>query len=72
MIEIETIFDGKSKPSLSSEIWIIRHKYTDDTVFEYRTYQGNKRKALFNLHKHAESVLNRYIKNPEDYYILRV
>ena len=72
MTENEFVIDPKHKPSLSSEVWIIRHKYTDDTVFEYWTYQGNKKKAFFNSFKYAEAALKKYIKNPEDYYILKV
>ncbi len=66
------IFDGKSEAKLCQELWIIRHKETDETVFEYRTYQGNKKKAFFNSFKYAEEALNKYIRNPENYYILRV
>ena len=71
-MENERIFDGKSKPKLRGEIWLIKHKYTDDTVFEYRTYQGNAKKALFTSHAYAEQALKKYIRNPEDYYILKV
>lgn len=72
MTRDEMIFDGKHKPSLTNEVWIIRHKETDKTVFEYQTYQGNSKKAFFNSFRYAEMALNRYIKNPEDYYILKV
>lgn len=68
----EIIFDPKHKPKLCEEIWLIRHKETDETVFEYWTYQGNAKKAFFNSYKYAEQALNKYIRNPKDYYILKV
>lgn len=69
---MDRLWDGKSQAKMSQEVWLIRHKETDETVFEYTTYQGNKKKAFFNSFKYAEEALNKYIKNPEDYYILRV
>lgn len=69
---MDRMWDGKSEAKLCQESWIIRHKETDETVFEYRTYQGNRKKAFFNSFKYAEEALNKYIKNPENYYILRV
>lgn len=50
-------------------VWVIKHKETDEMVFEYQTYQGNKKKAFFNAPKYAEEVLKKYIRNPENYYI---
>lgn len=72
MAESEWMWDGKTEAKMCDEVWLIRHKETDETVFEYKTYQGNKKKAFFNSFKYAEQALNKYIKNPENYYILRV
>ena len=47
------MWDGKSEAKLCNEIWFIRHKLTGEIVFEYKTYQGNKKKAFFNSFKHA-------------------
>ena len=62
----------KFEAKLSQEMWIIKHKDTDEVVFEYWTYQGNRKKAFFNSFKYAEEALNKYIRNPENYYILKV
>lgn len=66
------MFDGKSEAKMSEFVWVIRHIATDEIVFEYRTYQGNKKKALFNSSDYAENALNKYIKNPENYYVCKV
>lgn len=70
-MENELILDGKHDPKLCVDVWLIKHKQTDATVFEYRTYQGNAKKALFTQHRYAEEALKKYIRNPEDYYILK-
>lgn len=49
--------------------WVIRNSENGDIVFSYRTYQGNVKKALFTTAKYAEEALNKYIRNPENYYI---
>lgn len=66
------MLDGKSEAKLSNEIWLIAQKDTGLIVFEYRTYQGNKKKALFNSFKYADEVLKKYIRYPELYYIFKV
>ncbi len=66
------MFDGKNEPNLCDEIWLIKHKVTGKFVFEYRTYQGNKKKAFFNSFKYAEEALKKYIKNPHKYYIVNM
>lgn len=66
------MWDGRSEAILCPEIWIIKHKQTDETVFEYRTYQGNKKKAVFNSPRYAKEALDKYIKNPDDYYVVQV
>lgn len=66
------MFDGKSEAKLCKEVWVIRHKETDEVVFEYRTYQGNRKKAFFNSLRYAEEALKKYIKNPENYYVCAV
>ena len=66
------MFDGKSEAKLCKEVWVLRHVKTDEVIFEYRTYQGNKKKALFNSFRYAEEALSKYIKNPENYYICAV
>jgi cytochrome c2 len=63
------MFDGKSEAKLCKKMWIIVHKKTGEIVFEYCTYQGNRKKAFFNSLKYAEEALNKYIKNPENYTI---
>jgi hypothetical protein len=70
--KMDRMWDGKREAKLCQELWIIRHKKTDETVFEYSTYQGNQKKAFFSSFKYAEAALNKYIKNPENYYILKV
>lgn len=57
---------------LFTELWAIQHKETGLFIFEYKTYQGNIKKALFNSVRYAEQALNKYIKNPEEYRIVRV
>ena len=64
------MWDGKSEAKLSNTIWLIKHKITGEFVFEYRTYQGNKKKAFFNSFKYAEEALNKYIKNSDMYFIV--
>lgn len=66
------MFDGRFDVKLSKEMWVIRQNETGDIVFEYRTYQGNQKKAFFNSYGYAEEALNKYIKNPEDYCICKV
>lgn len=66
------MFDGKCEPKLSNKIWLIKHKMTGEIVFEYRTYQGNKKKAFFNSFKYAEDALRKYIRNPDMYYIVSI
>lgn len=66
------MIDGKSEAKLCKLAWVIRHIATDEIVFEYRTYQGNKKKALFNSSNYAEEALKKYIKNPENYYVCAV
>lgn len=65
------VLDGKHEAKLSKEVWLIKHKDTDETVFEYRTYQGNVKKALFNSFRYAKQTLDKFIRNPENYYISR-
>lgn len=65
------MLDGKSEAKLSDGVWLIAHK-TGKTVFEYRTYQGNRKKAIFNYRECAEEALQKYIKNPEEYYVFQV
>ena len=64
------MWDGKREAKLSNAIWLIKHKITGEIVFEYGTYQGNKKKAFFNSFKYAEEALNKYIKNPDMYFIV--
>lgn len=64
------MWDGKSEAKLCNEIWFIRHKLTGEIVFEYKTYQGNKKKAFFNSFKHASEALDKYIKDPDMYFIM--
>ena len=64
------MWDGKREAKLSNTIWLIKHKITGEFVFEYRTYQGNKKKAFFNSFKYAEEALNKYIKHPDMYFIV--
>jgi hypothetical protein len=64
------MWDGKRGAKLSNTIWLIKHKITGEFVFEYSTYQGNKKKAFFNSFKYAEEALNKYIKNPDMYFIV--
>ena len=64
--------DGKSTAKLTKSAWVIRHHLTDEIVFEYKTYQGNRKKAFFNSDRYAEETLNKYIRNPENYYICKV
>ena len=64
------IFDGKSDAKLSKKIWLIKHKFTGEIVFEYRTFQGNKKKAFFNSFKHADEALKKYIRDPEMYFLV--
>ncbi|MEE0968188.1 MAG: hypothetical protein U0M06_02290 [Clostridia bacterium] len=45
---------------------------TDEIIFEYRTYQGNKKKAFFKSFRYAEEALKKYIKNPDMYYIVSI
>lgn len=66
------MWDGKSEAKRTCEIWLIEHMDTGEVVFEYRTYQGNKKKALFNSKKRAEEALQKYIKNPEHYYVFKL
>jgi hypothetical protein len=64
------MWGGKSEAKLCNTIWLIKHKITGEFVFEYRTYQGNKKKAFFNSFKYAEEALNKYIENPDMYFIV--
>lgn len=66
------MFDGKSKPTEVSECWLIKNRENGDIVFTYRTFQGNVKKGLFNSMRFAEEALNKYIANPEQYYISTV
>lgn len=66
------MWDGKSEAVLCNEIWLIKHKLTGEFVFEYRTYQGNRKKAFFNSYKYARDVLEKYIKDNEMYFIVSV
>lgn len=66
------MFDGKSEAKLCNEIWLIKHKLTGEIIFEYRTYQGNKKKAFFNAFRYAEEALEKYIRNPNMYYIVSI
>lgn len=66
------MWDGKREAKLCKEIWFIRHKLTGEIVFEYRTYQGNQKKAFFNSFRYAREVLEKYIKDPEMYFIMSV
>ena len=66
------MFDGKSKPKLCNEFWCLMHQETGEFVFEYQTYQGNKKKAFFNSYRYAEEALRKYIKNPEKYEIVSI
>ena len=66
------MLDGKSKPKEVAECWVIRSTINDDIVFTYQTYQGNVKKGLFNDYRYAEEALNKYISNPENYYICKV
>jgi hypothetical protein len=66
------MWDGKREAKLCNEIWFIRHKLTGEIVFEYWTYQGNKKKGFFNSFRYAEEALEKYIKDPEMYFIMSV
>lgn len=63
------MFDGKWDAKEVPECWVIKNSKNGKTVVSYRTYQGNVKKALFTTAKYAEEALNKYIRNPENYYI---
>lgn len=60
------------KPKETVDCWVIRNAETDEIVFEYFTYQGNRKKGVFNSYKYAEKALNKYIPNPQNYYICKI
>ena len=63
------MFDGKWDAKEATECWVIKNRKNGNVVFSYRTHRGNEKKALFTAAKYAEEALNKYIRNPEDYYI---
>ena len=63
------MFDVKWDAKEAPECWVIKNRKNGSVVFSYRTYQGNEKKALFSAAKYAEEALNKYIRNPENYYI---
>lgn len=42
-------------------LWGIRHVDSKTWLFEYKTHQGNTKKALFNSEKLAQQAINSYI-----------
>ena len=63
------MFDGKWDAKEATECWVIKNRKNGNVVFSYRTHRGNEKKALFTAAKYAEEALNKYIRNPENYYI---
>ncbi len=47
------------------KVYILRKRETTLILMSYKTHQGNVKKALFNDVKHAQEVLDRYIKRDD-------
>lgn len=60
------------KTKETNDCWVIRNQETDAIVFNYRTHQGNYKKGLFNSYKYAEEALNKYVSEPQNYYICKI
>ena len=63
------MFDGKWDAKEATECWVIKNRKNGNVVISNRTQRRTEKKALFTAAKYAEEALNKYIRNPEDYYI---
>jgi hypothetical protein len=41
----------------------IAQETTGKLLFEYKTYQGNRKKAIFTSEKYAQEAIDKYIKD---------
>ncbi len=46
-------------------IYVLAQKGTGKVLFQYKTNQGNVKKAIFNDSKQAQEALDRYIKRDD-------
>ena len=63
------MLEGKWDAKEAPDCWVKKKKKNGSVVFSYRKYQGDEKKALLSAAKYAEETLNKYIRNPENYYI---